>query len=88
MPRRSLFIDGQEVFAFEFPTTNALQQVRSGISADGYSIPLRNGRTAMVDWISPPHFYSAGRLITLYLGDKKPTLLALASLLGQQFAGS
>jgi hypothetical protein len=52
------------------------------------AIPFRRGLVgAMVEWVAPPHFYSGGKLLVLYVGDKQRTLEALDLLLGPQFAG-
>ena len=66
----------------------ALEEWRGAVSPDGYSIPTRAGGIAMVEWVRPPHFYSAGKLLVLYLGDKPRTVEGLDSVLGPQFAGS
>ncbi len=87
-PARILFIDGVEVRTMEYPSQKALDGSRASISRDGYSIPTKSGGIAMVEWIAPPHFYGAGKLLVLYLGDKQSTLDALELILGPQFAGS
>lgn len=43
--------------------------------------------TSMPMWIAPPHFFSSGKLIVLYLGTDGKTLAALGEALGPQFAG-
>jgi hypothetical protein len=88
VPRRIIKVEGEDVYTFEFPTKAALEKVRSSIGRDGYSIPIRSGGIAMVEWVASPHWYSAGRLVMLYLGKKKVTLHALTRLLGPTFAGS
>jgi len=40
-----------------------------------------------VDWIAPPHWYTTGRIIVLYAGEKQETLSLLKDLLGLPFAG-
>ncbi len=85
---RTVFIDGVEVSTYGFPTEKALDEWRSSVSPDGYSVPTRGDGIAMVEWVHPPHFYSAGTLLVLYFGDEPVTLEGLDSLLGPQFAGS
>ena len=38
-------------------------------------------------WVAPPHFYKAGRIIILYIGENATVMDVLNSLLGVQFAG-
>ncbi len=40
-----------------------------------------------IDWIAPPHWYTAGRIIVLYVGKKQETLDLLENLLGPYYAG-
>ena len=80
-------IDGARVSTYEYPSEGALDRWRSGISEDGYSVPTRGGGVAMVEWVDPPHFYTAGTLLVLYIGDDRAILDGLGSLLGDQVAG-
>jgi hypothetical protein len=86
-PGQSVFIDGTQVSTYEFPTERALDEFKASVSDDGYSIPTRGGGFAMVEWISPPTFHAAGKLLVLYFGDKQGTLDALELLMGRSFAG-
>ena len=43
--------------------------------------------STVVEWVATPHFYSAGTLLVLYVGDERRTLDALQRLLGPPFAG-
>ncbi len=52
------------------------------VSADGSSIG-----TTMMTWVATPHFYKAGKLIGLYVGDDSNVLGILEEVLGPQFAG-
>ena len=62
------------------------------VSRDGFDL-LRppdsedEGFAAHVDWIGPPHWYQAGRITVLYIGENQKTLDMLENLLGLQFAG-
>lgn len=52
------------------------------ISPDGGTI----GNT-IVDWVAPPHFYKAGKIIVLYVGSADMVIQPLIAVLGSQFAG-
>jgi hypothetical protein len=41
-----------------------------------------------MDFVISPHWYRAGRVVALYVGDDAPTLAALSALLGDQIAGA
>ena len=56
------------------------------ISPDGYSIRTAT-KGAEVGWIAPPHFYKAGKLIVLYVGESEVVTVVLERVLGPQFAG-
>jgi hypothetical protein len=83
-----VIIDGAEVRAYEYPSQQALARFQASVSDDGYSIPMREGGVAMVEWVEPPHFYGAGRLLVVYFGERQRTLDALDLVLGPQFAGA
>ena len=87
VPGQTVFIDDVLVSAYEYPDPRTLGDVRSSIGRDGYSVPTRTGGIAVVEWVATPHFYGAGRLLVLYVGDERRTLEALDSVLGPQFAG-
>lgn len=40
-----------------------------------------------VNWIAPPHFFRAGRLLALYVGSDPETLSILEELLGSEVVG-
>ena len=73
--------DGQ-VWAFEFPTTAAAEDVVRHTSADGHEFA-----SAQVFWISDPHLFRSDRLIVLYVGRSRAILDVLEQVLGPQFAG-
>ena len=43
--------------------------------------------STVVEWVATQHFYSAGTLVVLYVGDEQRTLDALERPLGPPFAG-
>ena len=70
-----------QVFTFASPETAA--SAAATVSADGSQIG-----TSIVSWVAPPHFFRSGKLIVLYVGRDAPTLAALRTTLGAQFAGA
>jgi len=75
-------INGQDVQVFEFPGEEEVNAAVQSISQDGSSIG-----TTMVTWVAAPHFYRAGRLIVLYVGEDGGVIEVLDQVLGPQFAG-
>ena len=77
-----IVVNGGDVQVFEYADAAAAEAERALVSPDGSSIG-----TSMVDWVASPHFYKAGRLIVLYVGDSTDAIDVLESVLGKQFAG-
>lgn len=75
-------VNGAELQIFEYADAAAMEADASQVAPDGGSIG-----TSMVTWIDPPHFYKAGRIIVLYLGNDQAILDLLDKVLGPQFAG-
>jgi hypothetical protein len=75
-------VNGEDVQVFEYIDKAAAEAEAKLVSPDGSSIG-----TSMVSWIAPPHFYRAGRIIVLYVGESGSVLDALESVLDSQFAG-
>jgi hypothetical protein len=75
-------VNGADLQVFEYENAQAMEKDASNVAPDGGSIG-----TSMVDWIDTPHFYKAGRIITLYVGSDKAILELLNKVLGPQFAG-
>jgi hypothetical protein len=71
-----------DILVFEFDSAEVMEADATLVSSDGGSIG-----TTMITWISTPHFFKAGRLIVVYVGDDAEMLAQLQSLLGAQFAG-
>ncbi|MEE8413089.1 MAG: META domain-containing protein [Dehalococcoidales bacterium] len=80
---RVIVVSGGDVQVFEYADGAAAEAEATLVSTDGSSIG-----TTMVSWVAPPHFYQAGRLIVLYVGDGTDVINVLEAVLGQQFAGS
>ena len=78
---KKITIDGYEVWAFQFPTVSAYHGMRSEISDDGQ-------RIGDVTFVWTPHIYGSGRLIVLYVGNRRSAPRdELDRLFGKQFAG-
>ncbi len=75
-------VNGLDVQVFEYETAEALESDSAQIAPDGGSIG-----TSMVGWLATPHFYKAGHLLVLFVGDDPATLELLEGALGAQFAG-
>jgi hypothetical protein len=75
-------LDGEDIQIFEFASQGEADSAAESISPDGSSIG-----TSMVSWISSPHFYQAGKLIVLYVGEDQNVISSLEGLLGLQIAG-
>ena len=76
-----LQVQGADVQVFEFADADAARAAMATIGPDG------NPPTMMIDWVAAPHFYQAGRLIVLYIGDDAAVTQALNDALGAQVAG-
>lgn len=79
---RIIRVNGQDVQVFEYEDADAADADAALVAPDGGSV----GAT-MVAWIDAPHFFSAGRIIVLYVGSDADVLTALEAALGPQFAG-
>jgi len=79
---RIIKVNGADVQVFEYDSAEAMEAEAAQVSEDGGSIG-----TNMVMWVEAPHFYKAGRLIVLYVGEDEDILDLLDSALGPQFAG-
>lgn len=74
-------VNGVEVQVFEYIDEQARQAEAATISADGSSVG-----TSMITWVEPPHFFTQGRLIVLYVGTESATLALLSGALGAPIA--
>lgn len=75
-------VNGADLQVFEYENAQAMEKDASQVAPDGGSIG-----TSMVTWIDTPHFYKAGRIIVLYLGNDQTILGLLNKVIGAQFAG-
>jgi hypothetical protein len=86
-----LIVNGTDVDVFEYRTTFGAGLDAAHISSDGSTItggfgPF--GNTVTVDFIAPPHWFHAGRVIVLYVGLDASLLKLFQDVLGPQFAGT
>ena len=75
-------VNGAPVQVFEYADEAAAAAAAATIAPDGGAV----GTTSVL-WIAPPHFYRAGRLLVLYVGDDAAVTGLLDGALGPQFAG-
>ena len=84
-----LTVNGERVETFEFASAEEADAAAQTVSAGGFSIgPNKDGMVVMVEWVAPPHFYKAGKLIVIYVGGDSDVINALQEAMGPQFAGS
>ena len=89
--KQLLTVNGEDIQAFEFGSAEEADAGAEGVSASGSSIVTTfadgTGMASMVDWVVPPHFYKAGKLIVIYVGSDNDVIDALQEAMGPQFAG-
>ena len=79
---RILNVNGVDVQAFEYKSAEAMEAEAALVAPDGGSVG-----TSMMMWMATPHFFKAGSVLVLYVGDDAATLDLLKTALGEQFAG-
>jgi hypothetical protein len=87
---RSVTVNGSAIQVFEYANTEAMEAEASCVSSEGFTITKEKGDIGVgycVGWINPPHFYKAGRIIVIYIGDDDSIISLLENALGTQFAG-
>jgi hypothetical protein len=82
-PGQILRVNGQDVQVFEFEDPASAHSMAKEISTDGMSI----GHT-VINWVKPPHFFSTGKIIVLYVGSDPALLRQLEIAMGKQITGS
>ncbi len=78
----AITVNGENVQVFEYTDAAVADAEALLVSADGSSVG-----TTMVNWVAAPHFYKAGKLIVLYVGNDTTVINILEEVLGSQFAG-
>ena len=82
VPTRVISVGGADVQVFEFQSESDAIAATQTVSEDGTEIG-----TSIIRWIGPPHFYTQGKIIVLYVGENSEVTSLLEDLLGLQFAG-
>jgi hypothetical protein len=82
VPGKVLLLNGDELQVYEYAAAEAAEADAGSVSADGSKVG-----TAMVEWISTPHYFRSGNLILIYVGENSTILQTLQSMYGAQFAG-
>ncbi len=77
-----LGVDGEDVQTFEYASEEDARAEAALVSPDGSTIGV-----TIVAWVATPHFFRAGRVIALYVGDNQAALAPLEAIMGAQFAG-
>ncbi len=83
VPGQALKVNEEQIQVFEFSDSSAARSQSETISADGLSIDQ-----TVIQWIKPPHFFSKGKIIVLYVGSDPAFIRQLEKAMGGQIAGS
>jgi hypothetical protein len=75
-------VGNTDLQVFEYASVDDMEKEAARVAPDGGSVG-----TSMVNWVEPPHFYKAGRIIVLYIGSDPTVLQLLEKVVGPQFAG-
>jgi len=87
---RRVTVNESTIQVFEYANAEAMEAEASCVSPDGFGIRKERGDMVVavqISWIGPPHFYKAGRIIVIYIGDNDSIINLLENALGTQFAG-
>lgn len=79
---RVIGLNGANLQVFEYGDEASAQAEAAQIFPDGSTVG-----TNMITWVDTPHFWLAGRLIVLYVGNDPAALATLEAVLGVQIAG-
>jgi hypothetical protein len=77
-----LKVNGEDLQVFEYADADAAQADAARISADGFSVG-----NSMISWVDTPHFFRAGRVMAVYIGENQEMIASLEATLGKPFAG-
>lgn len=75
------------IYVYRFDSEAIAEASKKMVSPDGSTISTGSG-SGIYEWVSTPHFYSAGNLIVLYVGEDRRTKDLLSHALGIEFAGA
>lgn len=79
---KNIKVNGADIQVFEYENAEAMERETSQVAPDGGSVG-----TSMMMWMDTPHFYKAGQIIVLYVGNDARILDLLDNAMGSQFAG-
>ena len=80
-------VNDSNVDVWEYDNAASASAQAALISLDGSSIQT-GMKITLVEWIGSSHFYKAGKLIVLYVGESEAVTVVLERVLGPPFAGS
>jgi len=83
---RVIGVNDADVQVWEYDDAAAADGEAASISPDGFSVRT-DTLCISISWITTPHFYKAGKLIVLYVGEDEGVTVILERVLGPQFAG-
>jgi hypothetical protein len=75
-------VDGHRLQVYEYTAASEAEMEALQVAPDGWRVG-----TTRAAWTATPHFFRAGRVMVLYVGDDAATLLRLVALVGPAFAG-
>lgn len=88
---RRVTVNESTIEVYEYTSAEAMESEANWVSSDGFSIRKEKEgdiwEVCYVNWIASPHFYKAGRIIVIYVGDNNSIINLLENALGKQFAG-
>lgn len=92
---RNILVNGERIHVFEYDNAFLANEDIAIVYPDGSGMEINTGTTrkaVQIGWIGPPHFYSKGRLIVVYIdvnfNDDPSMINLLENTLGPQFAGA
>lgn len=75
---KAIKLNGEIITVYEFANNDSAKSQAKTISSDGSKIG-----SAIIDWISVPHFYIQGKIIVSYIGKNTKILSDLEKILGK-----
>ncbi len=82
----TVLVNGERVDVYQFADVNSAMQAAAQISDGGGARQTGPNSAEMIDWVAPPHFYRADRVIALYIGRSEHALVPLQQVMGVPFA--
>lgn len=82
----TVLLNGERVDVYQFNTTLDATSAAGQMSADGSQQRTGPFSMAEIDWVAPPHFFRANRVIAIYIGRSEAALTPLHQVMGAPFA--